>query len=68
MYKTQCTKGPEIKDKVRIAHSELVERDLMTKLSDLPDHLQVFIRTVDFNTITGGELCTKRILRVLLLG
>ena len=34
---------------MRIAHSELVERDFMTKLSDLPDHLQEFIRTADFN-------------------
>ena len=43
MYKTQCTKGPEIKEKVRVAHSELVVGDFMTKLSDLPDHLQEFI-------------------------
>ena len=49
MYKTQCTKGPEIKEKVRIAHFKLVERNFMMKLSDLPDHLQEFIRTVDFN-------------------
>ena len=49
MYKTQCTKGEEIKEKVRIAHSELVERDFMTKLSELPEHLQEFIRTADFN-------------------
>ena len=35
MYKSQCIKGPEIKEKVRIAHSELVEHDFMTKLSDL---------------------------------
>ena len=34
---------------MRIAHFELVERDFMTKLSDLPDHLQEFIRTADFN-------------------
>ena len=45
VYKSQCTKGPEIKEKVRIAHSELVEHDFMTKLSDLPAHLQEFIRT-----------------------
>ena len=49
MYKTQCTKGQEIKEKVRIAHSELVERDFMTKLSELPAQLQEFIRTTDFN-------------------
>ena len=34
---------------MRIAHSELVEHDFMTKLSDLPAHLQEFIRTADFN-------------------
>ena len=34
---------------MRVAHSKLVERDFMTKLSDLPDHLQEFIRTTDFN-------------------
>ena len=49
VYKSQCTKGPEIKEKVRINHSELVECNFMTKLSDLPDHLQEFIRTADFN-------------------
>ena len=49
VYKSQCIKGPQIKEKVRVAHSELVERDFMTKLSNLPDHLQEFIRTADFN-------------------
>ena len=49
VYKTQCTKGQEIKEKVKIIHAELVERDFMTKLSDLPDHLQEFIKTADFN-------------------
>ena len=34
---------------MKIAHSELVELDFMTKLSELPDHLQEFIRTADFN-------------------
>ena len=49
VYKSQCIKGPQIKEKVRLAHSELVERDFMTKLSDLPIHLQEFIKTADFN-------------------
>ena len=49
VYKSQCSKGPQIKEKVRVAHSELVERDFITKLSDLPSHLQEFIRTADFN-------------------
>ena len=49
VYKTQCTKGQEIKEKVRIAHNELVEQDFMTKLSNLPEHLQEFIKTADFN-------------------
>ena len=49
VYKSQCSKGPQIKEKVRVAHSELVEQDFMTKLSDLPSHLQEFIRTADFN-------------------
>ena len=26
VYKSKCTKGPEIKEKVRVAHYELVER------------------------------------------
>ena len=30
-------------------HAELVEQDFMTKLSDLPSHLQEFIKTADFN-------------------
>ena len=49
VYKSQCIKGPEIKEKVRIANSELVELDFMKKLSDLPDHLQEFIRNTNFN-------------------
>ena len=39
MYKTQCTKGQEVKEKVRIAYSELVERKFKTKLSNLPENL-----------------------------
>ena len=39
VYKTQCSKSPQIKEKVRIAHPELVEQDFMTKLSELPSHL-----------------------------
>ena len=49
VYKTQCTKDQEIKEKVRIAHAELVEQDFMTKLSDLPDPLQEFIKPANFN-------------------
>ena len=49
VYKPQCIKGSQIKEKVRLAHSELVEQDFMTKLSELPAHLQEFIRTADFN-------------------
>ena len=49
LYKSQCIKGPQIKEKVRLAHSELVERDFITKRSELPVHLQEFIRTGDFN-------------------
>ena len=45
-YKTQ---QPGDKGKVRIAHNELMERDFMTKLSELPDYLQEFIKTADFN-------------------
>ena len=49
VYKTQCTKGQEVKEKVRIAHNELVECDFMTKLSNLPEQLQDFIKTTEFN-------------------
>ena len=59
VYKSQCTKGPEIKEKARIADSELVERDFMTKLSDLPDHLQEFIRTADFNHYYSWRVAYK---------
>ena len=38
-----------LQEKVRVAHNELVEQDFMTKLSDLPEHLQEFIKTADFN-------------------
>ena len=41
--------GQEVKEKVRIAHNELVERDFMTKLSNLLEQLQDFIKTAEFN-------------------
>ena len=49
VFKTQYTKGQEVKEKVRIAHNELVERDFMTKLSNLLEQLQDFIKTAEFN-------------------
>ena len=39
VYKTQCTKGQEVLETVRIAHSELVECKFMTKLSNLLEKL-----------------------------
>ena len=39
VFKTQCTNGPEVKEKVKIAHSELIERNVMTKLLNLPENL-----------------------------
>ena len=38
-----------LQEKVRVAHNELLEQDFMTKLSDLPEHLQEFSKTADFN-------------------
>ena len=49
VYKTQCTKSQEIKEKVRIAHEELVEQYFMSKLTDLPDQLQEVIKSAEFN-------------------
>ena len=68
VYKSQCTEGPERKEKVRIAHSELVEGDFMTKLSDLPAHLQEFIRTAVLTIIITGELYIRKTLRAPQLG
>ena len=45
VYKTQCTKGQEVKEKVRIAHNELVESNFMTNLSNLSEQLQDLIKT-----------------------
>ena len=49
IYKCQCSKAPQIKEKVRFAHAELVERGFMTKVSDLPLYLQEFIKAADRN-------------------
>ena len=49
VYKIQCTKSLEVKEKVRIAHDELVEQNFMTKLTDLPDQLQEVIQSAEFN-------------------
>ena len=38
VYKTQCINVPEVKEKVRIAHSEVAEHKVMNKLSNLPDN------------------------------
>ena len=67
VYKSQCIKGPQIKEKVRVAHSELVERDFMTKFSDLINYRNLLGLPI-LITITVGELCAKRNVRVLLLG
>ena len=64
VYKSQCSKGPQIKEKVRVAYAELVERDFMTKLSDLPAHLQEFIKTADFNHYYCWRVVFKKTLRV----
>ena len=55
VYKSQCTKRPEIQEKVRIAHSELLTCKNLSELQIL-------------TIITVGELCTRKILRVPLLG
>ena len=68
VYKSQCTKGSEIKEKVRIAYFELVERDFTTKLSDLPAHLQEFIRTADFNHYYCWRVVYKEDSQSTLLG
>ena len=49
LYKTQCTKSQEVKEKIRIAHEELVEQNIMTKLTDLPEQLQEVIKSAEFN-------------------
>ena len=50
LYKTQCTKSKEVKEKVRITHQELVDRSFMTKLTDLPEELQQYlIKSTKFN-------------------
>ena len=66
VYKSQCIKGPKIKEKVRIAHSELVERDIMTKLSELPANLLEFIRTADFNHYYCWRVFIRKTPRALL--
>ena len=45
----QIHKSQQVKEKVKLAHTELVESDFMTKMSVLPVHLQLFIKSSDFN-------------------
>ena len=49
VYKTQCTKSQEVKEKVRIAHQELVDRNFKTKLTDFSEELQSLIKSAEFN-------------------
>ena len=36
IYKNQCKKEDNLKEKMRISHAELVEREFMVKLSEMP--------------------------------
>ena len=56
-------KGQEVKEKVRIAHNELVERNFMTKLLIFPEQLQNLIKTADL--LAKGENILGNIFDIL---
>ena len=49
VYQAQCGKRDEVKEQVRKAHQELVEKGYMQELSDLPDEKQTTIKKAPFN-------------------
>jgi hypothetical protein len=62
VYHAQCSKRDEVKDQVKKAHTELVDRGYMVKITDLPEDTQTFIKSAPFNhyypvesRLQGGE-------------
>ena len=49
VYQGQCRKRDEVKDQVRKAHGELVEKSYMSQLSDLPKDLQDMVNNAPFH-------------------
>ena len=49
VYQGQCRKRDEVKDQVRKAHGELVEKGFMSQLSDLPEELQDVVKNAPFH-------------------
>jgi competence transcription factor ComK len=49
VYQAQCRKRDDVKDQVRKAHQELVEKGYMTQLNELPTHLQNIINNAQFH-------------------
>ena len=48
IYQAQCRKRDEVKDQVRKAHCELVEKDYMQELSTLPNDIQELVNNAPF--------------------
>ena len=49
VYQGQCRKRDEVKDQVRKAHGELVDKSYMSQLSDLPKELQDVVNSAPFH-------------------
>jgi hypothetical protein len=49
VYHAQCSKRDEVKDQVKKAHAELVDRGYMVKITDLPEDTQMLIKSAPFN-------------------
>jgi len=48
MYMSQCKKRADVKEQVRTAHQDLVERGYMVSLEDLPEEVQEEINSAPF--------------------
>ena len=49
VYQAQCSKRDEVKDQVRKAHQELVDKGYMQKITDLPKETQTMIQEAPFH-------------------
>ena len=64
VYQGQCRKSEEQKEGMRIVHKDLVEKDFMTRLADMSEEAQKYIKDAGFKHYNPWR---KKILYPLLL-
>ena len=59
VYKGQCKKNEEQKEGMRIVHKEFVEKDFMTRLSDMDEESQKYIKDAGFQHYNPWRIVLK---------